>query len=373
MAGPLHEPHHHPGPLLEPAHVQGDLRGDVGRAVQVAEGAKIRRFAGRAGGHALVEPGHPGFDPAEGDLGQAGPAQRGQLQVGLPGSSGYSERLLGMFERGRRVDGPLRLDQGHPPPLDRVGVAVQQVPGPGQPAIRQRVIPQALGVLAGEEDGHMRRGFVQASSTVGGIGALPGLDRTGDIGQPPPGPGQTVKDLRRLLVGQLGLEGSSSCLPLGHAQRVPSGLWSRRAGHGPDHRIACSGPPWSIRGCVSRLTRQAWIGRIGHRHPARPKTATAPALGCRNHSPWLAASGRGLAGVEQGGADPGVAAADLQQPHGPVRRWRGRARPVAAGRGCRCRRGCGGPPRPAGRPGPPAPSPHSACPDRSGRHRHSPW
>ena len=124
MAGPLHEPHHHPGPLPEPTHVQGDLCGQVGRAVQVAEGAKIRRFAGCAGGHALVEPGHPGFDPAQGDLGQPGPAQRGQLQVRLPASSRNRQRLLGMYKRGRRVDGPLRLDQGHPPPLDRVGLTV---------------------------------------------------------------------------------------------------------------------------------------------------------------------------------------------------------------------------------------------------------
>jgi hypothetical protein len=88
MAGPLHEAHHHPGPLLEPAHVQRDLRSDVGRAVQIAEDAKIGCLPGRAGGHAPVEPGHPFLDPTEGDLGQASPAQRGQLQVGLPYSTG---------------------------------------------------------------------------------------------------------------------------------------------------------------------------------------------------------------------------------------------------------------------------------------------
>ena len=38
----------------------------------------------------------------------------------------------------------------------------------------------------------MRRGFVLALSTVGGVGALPGLDRPGEVGQPPPGPGQPV-------------------------------------------------------------------------------------------------------------------------------------------------------------------------------------
>jgi hypothetical protein len=146
MAGPLHEPHHHPGPLPEPADVQGDLRGQVGRAVQVAEGAEIGCLAGRAGGHALVELGHP----------------------------------------------PL-LDQGYPPPFDRVGLTAQQVLGPGQPAVRHRIVPQAFGVLAGEEDGHMRGRFIQVSSTVGGQGALPGLDRTVDVGQPPPGPGQPVK------------------------------------------------------------------------------------------------------------------------------------------------------------------------------------
>jgi hypothetical protein len=81
MAGPLHEPHHHLGPLPEPADVQGDRRGQVGRAVQVAEGAEIGCLAGRAGGHALVEPGHPLLDPAKSDLGEPGPPQRGQLQV----------------------------------------------------------------------------------------------------------------------------------------------------------------------------------------------------------------------------------------------------------------------------------------------------
>jgi hypothetical protein len=88
-----------------------------------------------------------------------------------------------------------------------------------------------------------------------------------------------------------------------------------------------------------------------------------------------------LAGTE-GGRDPGVAPADHHQPHRNlpgsavgwvVRRRPGPARRAVAGRGRRCRRGCGGPPRPAGRPGPGAPSPGSACPDRSGRHPHSPW
>jgi hypothetical protein len=65
-------------------------------------------------------------------------------------------------------------------------------------------------VLASEKDGHMRRRFIQTSSTVGGVGTLPGLDRTRDIGQPPAGPGQPVKGCRRLLVRQLGLEGGSS-------------------------------------------------------------------------------------------------------------------------------------------------------------------
>ena len=138
MAGPLHEPHHHPGPLPEPADVQGDLRGQVGRAVQVAEGAEIGCLAGRAGGHALVELGHP------------------------PSSTRATH-----------------------PPFDRVGLTAQQVLGPGQPAVRHRIVPQAFGVLAGEQDGHMRGRFVQVSTTVGGEGALPGLDRTGDVGQPP--------------------------------------------------------------------------------------------------------------------------------------------------------------------------------------------
>ena len=70
----------------------------------------------------------------------------------------------------------------------------------------------------------MRRGFVLALSTVGGVGALPGLDRPGEVGQPPPGPGQPVETRRRLLARQVGLEGSSSCCPFGRAQRVPSSL-----------------------------------------------------------------------------------------------------------------------------------------------------
>jgi hypothetical protein len=69
----------------------------------------------------------------------------------------------------------------------------------------------------------MPRWFVQSSLTVGGVGAPPGLDRTGDVGQPPPGPGQAVQGCRRLSVRQIALEGGSSCWPVGRAQRVPAG------------------------------------------------------------------------------------------------------------------------------------------------------
>ena len=150
----------------------------------------------------------------------------GQVQ-GDHGLDGLGEVLVAAQQVPQEAEqvglaGPLRLDQGHPPPFDRVGLTAQQVLGPGQPAVRHRTVPQAFGVVAGEEDGHMHGRFVQVSSTVGDEGALPGLDRTGDVGQPPPAPGQPVKGCRRLLVGQFGLHGGSSCFPVGRAQRGPS-------------------------------------------------------------------------------------------------------------------------------------------------------
>lgn len=122
MSGPLHESHDHGGPVLEAAHVERDLRGQVGGAVKVADRAKVRRFAGRAGCHAFVETGHAILDPAKRDLCQAGPPQRSELQVWVPGSLGHGERALGMLERKRGIDGSLRIDEGHPSPFDRVGV-----------------------------------------------------------------------------------------------------------------------------------------------------------------------------------------------------------------------------------------------------------
>ena len=104
VTGPLHESHDRAGPLLEPAHVQGDFGGEVGRAIQITESPEVRRFSGRAGGHAGVESGHPFFDQAQSDLGEPGPAQSGQLQIRVPSSPGNGERTFSVFERVLRID-----------------------------------------------------------------------------------------------------------------------------------------------------------------------------------------------------------------------------------------------------------------------------
>lgn len=114
MAGALHESHDHGRPLLEPAGVQGDLRGQHGRAVQVSDGPQVSRFAGRAGGHPLVEPGHALLDSTQGDVGRSRSAQRGQLQVRVPGLAGHGEGSLGVSLRHARVDGSHQQTQsGH--------------------------------------------------------------------------------------------------------------------------------------------------------------------------------------------------------------------------------------------------------------------
>ena len=117
VAGALHEAHDDARPLLEPADVQRDLCGEVGRAVQVAQGAKIGGFAGRAGGHDLVEAGHALVDPAQRDLREPGPAQRGELEVGVARSPGDGERPRGVIERVGGVDSSFGLQEGHPAPL----------------------------------------------------------------------------------------------------------------------------------------------------------------------------------------------------------------------------------------------------------------
>lgn len=79
-----------------------------------------------------------------------------------------------------------------------------------------------------------------AIPTVSGVRALPGLDRPGDVGHPPPGPRQTVQRRCRLLARKLGLEGDSRFVPFGSTQSVPSNaglLWGLRRAHGPNHPI----------------------------------------------------------------------------------------------------------------------------------------
>ena len=90
----------------------------------------------------------------------------------------------------------------------------------------------------------MRRRLVQAGPTVGRVRAVPGVDGTGVVRQPPPGSGQAVQGFCVLVARELGFEQGSRQFPFGLAQRVPSrsrNLWSLRV-HRPDHRIGGHAP-----------------------------------------------------------------------------------------------------------------------------------
>ena len=78
-------------------------------------------------------------------------------------------------------------------------------------------------MFAGEEEGHVGCGLVLPIPAVRGEGSLPCLDRTGDVGRPPPGPGQAVQGRRRLLGRQPDLEGGPGVVPSSLAQRFPPG------------------------------------------------------------------------------------------------------------------------------------------------------
>ena len=97
----------------------------------------------------------------------------------------------------------------------------EQVLGPGEPAVRLRVVPQAVCVLARQEERHVGRGLVQILSAERDVRAVPRLDGTRDVGHPPTGLGQAVQRHRRLAGRQLGLERVASRFPFGGAQRVP--------------------------------------------------------------------------------------------------------------------------------------------------------
>jgi len=185
VAGLLHEAHDRGRPLLEPAGVEGDLCGDRSGAIDIPDRPEVDRFAGSGGGHGFVEPGHPLVDPAEGDLGQSDRGQTGELEIGVMASTADGERFLGMAERGGRIERAFGLNQGHPAPLGRVRGDGEEVSGPSQPAVRHGLVPQGVGVLPAEEEGHAGGPFVVAGAAESRVGLLPRLDRPGDVGEPP--------------------------------------------------------------------------------------------------------------------------------------------------------------------------------------------
>ncbi len=103
------------------------------------------------------------------------------------------ERVSGT---GRRAGStaPFGLHEGLPPPLDRVPVVGQQVPGSGQPAIRKRVIPQAFAVLIGMKSatvpspdrGRARRVVATRPAAGEAYRSMPAITRSTIVARPNP-------------------------------------------------------------------------------------------------------------------------------------------------------------------------------------------
>ena len=104
-------------------------------------------------------------------------------------------------------------------------------------------------MLSGKKQRRPRGPLVGLLVSVGGVGAFPRLDRSGDVGEPPAGPSESVEGLRRFPGCQLRIERIACTDPVSVAQGLPPGgrmLRSRLAGHDPIIALPHGWSEWLI-------------------------------------------------------------------------------------------------------------------------------
>ncbi len=201
-------------------------------ADQVAAGGAdhvgVGELAGRGRRGGLVQAAHALGNCALGHHRQTLEGQAEHLHLGRSHRACDGGRFRAQSPGGRGValthEGDMRLLIGQQRVFGGGSQAIQQLLGTLDPAVRDRRFTSEVGVVVGEPDCHTGGGPSVIALVEQPVGALPGIDPSGVVLQPPTSRAEPLESFGRLGVLEGALEAHARFLPAAAGEGVAAGL-----------------------------------------------------------------------------------------------------------------------------------------------------